>query len=156
MTVSLQNVTFVDNGAAVTLENVQNVTISNSLFKGNQFSGAITAVHSILSLMGNVTFIDNHSVKGGAISLFVESLILIPEPNNTYIFCLRATLPMIMEGPSTSQVVHIGQLTAEYTWRIPSVTLFSIFPRILQLREAMPYMEHILNIMSAIHLMEAQ
>ena len=82
----LHNVSFIDNECAILLDQVDNITISNCYFERSSDEGAIHAINSILSFMGNVTFIDNHSdYVGGAISLLENSLILIPDPNNTYI-----------------------------------------------------------------------
>ena len=82
----LHNVSFIDNECAILLDKVENITISNCYFERSSDVGAIHAINSILSFIGNVTFIDNHSsVTGGAISLLEDSLLLIPNPQNTYI-----------------------------------------------------------------------
>ena len=56
----LHNVSFIGNYFAVFLDNVQNVTISNSYF-GSSSVGAIVASNCVLTLKGNVTFRDNYS-----------------------------------------------------------------------------------------------
>ena len=65
MEIVLHNVSYIDNNAAAMfLQNVQNVTIFRCYFKRVLHEGAIKATNSILSLVGNVTFMDNYSNYG--------------------------------------------------------------------------------------------
>ena len=83
----------------VQIVSIRNATIKDCYFKGQQFRGAITVIDSVLSLVGNVTFIDNCNYgDGGAISLYGNSAIYIPEPNSTYILFENNTLHIVREG----------------------------------------------------------
>ena len=89
LVVTLHNVLFIDTLNGIDFSNMQNATVSNSYFEGST-AGAIQVTNSTLCFVGNVTFRDNHITTlsrsvGGAITLFGDSRIWIPEPQNTYI-----------------------------------------------------------------------